>query len=90
MIQLMMVIEQINWLAFLIQFGLASFGLTAVYCSMVSDKPVLKKAAPYIGLMAQPFWLYSAYSTKAWGMLIVCSCYTLIYFKAVFKHRRGL
>ena len=73
------------WLS---QTLLAVFGLSAVYMSMVSESLTAKKWAPVVGLIAQPFWLYSGIQAKQWGAVTLCVVYSAIYLKAASKSMR--
>lgn len=53
-------------------------GLIALYLTLNND-PKYSKYAPIFGLLGQPSWLYSAYYTEQYGVLIVSVCYTLLW-----------
>lgn len=67
------------------QYLIAIFGLSAVWMSMVSDRPSHRKWAPVVGLCGQPFWLYSTGSAQQWGMFALCCAYTAIYARGAWK-----
>ena len=39
------------------------------------------KAASVVGLLAQPFWLYTTYQAHQWGIFFICVLYTAMYVK---------
>ena len=43
------------------QVVILTFGVTAVFLSQL-DSMTAKRAAPIIGLLAEPFWLYTSYN----------------------------
>lgn len=58
------------------QFFIALFGVTAVTLSQ-SQLPQRRKYASVFGLIGQPFWFYSAYTSEQWGIFALCILYTL-------------
>lgn len=60
------------------QIGIALFGVIGVALSQTKE-PSKRKWASIFGLCAQPFWFYSAYTTKQWGMFFVCFLYASSY-----------
>jgi len=71
------------------QLFIATFGLAAVYMSMVSENANARRWAPVVGLLGQPFWLYSTGSAAQWGMFALCCAYTAIYAKASIRLMRS-
>lgn len=67
------------------QIFLAVFGLAAMYFAM-GDNPLLRKWAPVVGLAGQPFWFIATIPTKQWGMVLLCTAYSLIYIKGIWSH----
>ena len=39
-----------------------------------------------LGLVAQPFWIYSAYTTGAWGIGILAIVYMLFYVRGIYNN----
>lgn len=70
------------------QILLAALGLAALYMSMVAESQTAKYWAPFVGLSAQPFWLYSAVEANQWGAFGLCCAYSFVYLKAVSKSVR--
>lgn len=60
------------------QFGLAFFGITALALAYVPDWPI-SKYSPFIGLLGQPFWLYSGAKAKMWGVFSMSIVYSIVY-----------
>lgn len=48
------------------------------------DKP--KKYAPVIGLLSQPFWFYSSYTTELWGVFFLSFGYTAAWCLGFYNH----
>ena len=61
------------------QVFIMAFGLTATYLSFVRTEVWAKTIAPIVAIIAQPFWLYSTYTSNKPGMFLICCVYTLIY-----------
>jgi hypothetical protein len=49
-------------------------GLGTVYLTTSLEASHRRLASP-VGLLAQPFWFYSAYTTEAWGILILSAVF---------------
>ena len=62
----------------MIQFFMALFGLTSIYCAM-GKSARLRKWAPIIGLAGQPAWAWFAWQSQAWGLGVLVLAYTLVY-----------
>lgn len=62
------------------QIFIALFGVTAIALSQ-SQLEQRRKWAPIFGLIGQPFWFYSAWETKQWGIFFLCFLYTLAWGK---------
>jgi multisubunit Na+/H+ antiporter MnhB subunit len=60
------------------QAALAFFGLTALWLAMGTSARG-RRWAPVLGLMGQPWWLLHAWSTSAWGLLVLSLAYTAVY-----------
>lgn len=67
------------------QVGIAVLGVTAIYMSQSKDKTV-RRWAPVVGLMAQPFWFISAWQSEQWGIFVLCICYTLAWAKGLWNN----
>lgn len=62
----------------LIQLALAVFGLSALAMAL-GKNPRLRKWAPIVGLLGQPFWLWFALRVDAWGLFAISLAYTGVY-----------
>lgn len=63
----------------IIQTLLLVLSAAAIALVMHGGKRV-KLAGCTVGLLAQPFWLVSAWQSNAWGILILTLWYTGVYF----------
>lgn len=72
----------------IVQLLLAVFGLTGLWMAL-SPRPVLRHWAPFVGVLAQPFWLWFAVDSHAWGMFAISLAYTGVYLGAIRKAIRG-
>lgn len=66
----------------MIQFLIAAFGLTSIYFAM-GHNPRLRRWAPIIGLMGQPFWAIFAWQSEGWGLAVLVAAYTLVYIEGI-------
>jgi hypothetical protein len=71
-----------------IQLAIAIFGLTCMYCAL-SQRDILRKWAPVIGLAGQPFWFLATVPNAQWGMVALCVGYTLVYINACMNNFGG-
>lgn len=73
-----------------LQWVLAFIGYLTIYLSMISKNHKDNYAAPFIGLLGQPFWLYLTFTNHLFGMFLVCSGYTFFYAAACWKNLKLL
>ena len=66
----------------LIQVAIALMGGLAAWLSF-SPTPTHKVRAAWIGLCAQPFWLYSTFEAQQWGMFAVALVYTAAFVRGL-------
>jgi len=66
------------------QILLAALSLTAIACTQFDVE--LHKYAPLFGLMSQPFWLYSSYKSKLWGIFTTSVVFTFIWAYGFYTH----
>ncbi len=59
-------------------------GVTAIFLTQ-STKQEFRKYAPIFGLIGQPFWFYSAYTSEQWGIFVLCIFYTFAWAKGIFN-----
>lgn len=64
------------------QLFIALFGLTSMWMALGNSAP-LRKWAPVLGLLGQPFWFAATVPTQQWGMVALCVAYTLVYLNGV-------
>lgn len=67
------------------QLLLAGCGLFALIGAMLISNPHIKRAAPWVGLCGQPFWLYETFIVSQWGMFALSVAYTAVYVAAIVK-----
>jgi len=66
-----------------VQFAIIIFSISAIW--------LLSSDAPYsrwgfiIGLAGQPFWFYSSYKNKEWGVFIVSVFFTISYTRGIYN-----
>jgi hypothetical protein len=58
------------------QIGIAAFGVTAVFLSQ-DKRPRVQRWGSVFGLIGQPFWIWTALHTQAWGILFLTPFYAL-------------
>jgi hypothetical protein len=59
-------------------------GASSIYLVGRNDK--ISKYGFIIGLMSQPFWLYSTSMDKNWGMFALCLVYTFSWINGIYNH----
>ena len=67
------------------QFGIALFGVTAIFLSQDS-RPAYSRWACVFGLCGQPFWVYATVSAGQWGMVALCGLYTWAWYRGFKRH----
>ena len=60
--------------AVLSQVGIAVFEVADVLCTQLD--PQWHKWASVLGLVGQPFWFYSSWTTRQWGIFALSILYT--------------
>jgi hypothetical protein len=60
------------------------FGASAIW--LVSRKENWKKWGYILGLLAQPFWLYSTFTDKQWGMFCLSLFYTYSWIQGIYNY----
>ncbi len=48
-------------------------------------RPAWRKWGPVIAIIAQPFWIYAAYSAKQWGILASTFLYTAAWMRGIYN-----
>lgn len=77
-------------IAVLVQVGLVSFGLTAMWLALGTNAR-LRRWAPVIGLVGQCFWFAFAWQAHksgvdVAGLVALCCAYTAVYARGVWIH----
>lgn len=60
---------------FIAQLCIGLFGVTAVFLSQ-HPAPVIRRWSAVVGLIAQPFWFYTAFVHGQWGIFFLAFLYT--------------
>lgn len=71
----------------LAQLGIAMFGLSALWMA-VGNNPRARRWACIVGLGGQPFWIWFALSSEAWGVLLLTAGYTAVYLRGAWVQWR--
>lgn len=66
----------------IIQFNVALLGLASIYCAM-HTRAAVRRFAPILGLIGQPFWFYVTITAGQWGMVALCAAYTVVYVRTL-------
>lgn len=59
-------------------------GLSSVFLSQSASNN-LQRYACLFGIVAQPFWFYSAYTAEQWGILVLAFIYTAGWSQGVYN-----
>lgn len=65
------------------QIAILVLGVGAVYLSQ-DPKPKVSRWAGILGLVSQPFWFYSSYTTESWGIFLASFLYTYCWGRGVY------
>ena len=68
----MSIFDITTWL-FLLRISKPAYSMTA------------KRAAPIIGLLAEPFWLYTSYNAGQWGVFCLGFVYIFVWLFSFYK-----
>ena len=60
--------------------GIMVFGVTAIWLSQDRDEK-FRKWASVFGLLGQPFWFYSSFTSEQWGIFFLSFLYSWSWFK---------
>lgn len=66
------------------QIGIAIFGLSAVWLSQ-DHRAGVRRWAPIIGMISQPFWFYSSWSASQWGIFLCAIVYTIAWARGIYN-----
>lgn len=67
------------------QIAIAIFGVTAVWLSQ-EKSPDRRKWACIFGLIGQPFWFYSSFTSGQWGIFALCFLYSWAWYRGYRQH----
>ena len=57
------------------QVVIGGLGLATIFL-VTSQEEAVRRLAPPLGLLAQPFWYWTSYSNEQWGILVLSLLYT--------------
>lgn len=66
----------------IVQVLIAVLGVGAVWLSQ-DERPHLRKYACIFGLLGQPLWFYTSWSTEQWGIFALSFVYTIAWLKGL-------
>jgi len=66
----------------IIQFSVALIGFASIYSALHASASV-RRFAPILGLVGQPFWFYVTITAGQWGMVALCAAYTVVYVRSL-------
>jgi nicotinamide riboside transporter PnuC len=66
------------------QIGIIIFGCSAIW--LVSRKEEWKRWGYILGLLGQPFWFYSAWENKQYGIMILTAFYTYSWSQGIYNY----
>lgn len=67
------------------QIGIALTGAIAVWLSQ-DERECMRRFACIFGVIGQPFWFYSAYTTEQWGVFMVSILYAIAWVKGLWSY----
>ncbi len=68
-----------------VQFLIACTGITALWITQQKNER-LKKYACIVGIIGQPFWIYSTYHSEQWGIFTLCFFYSYIWCLGIYNN----
>jgi len=66
------------------QIGIVLFGLSAVW--LIGRKEKWSRWGFILGLMSQPFFIYTAWKHEQWGLFILSICYVYVWFQGIYNY----
>ncbi|WP_027064581.1 hypothetical protein [Maribacter sp. Hel_I_7] len=66
------------------QIGIMIFGASAIW--FVGRKESWKRWGYILGLLGQPFWIYSSVVNEQWGILIMTLFYTYSWSQGIYNY----
>lgn len=67
------------------QIAIVLLGIGSLY--FYNNKNIVWGAS--LGLLAEPFWFYSAYTTEQWGIFVSACMYTCLFVYGLWKAQIG-
>ena len=67
------------------QTAIALLSSVAVWLTQMSS-PRAQRLAPILGILSQPFWFYSAWTSEQWGVFVACIVCALAWANGLRKH----
>ena len=68
------------------QVGLLLFGAAAIYLVGLEPNNPYQKWGYVVGLISQPFWLYSSFKMRNWGIFYLSIFYTYSWGVGIVNH----
>lgn len=69
----------------LTQIAIFIFGVSAILLVGYKDDEI-RKWGFVLGLIGQPFWIYSSYQSEQWGILLMTLFYTFSWSRGIYTH----
>lgn len=67
------------------QVAIALFGTSAIFV-VGSRRLSVRRWAYVLGLLSQPFWFYTTYTHRQWGIFALCFVYALSWVRGFYNH----
>ena len=72
----------------IIQITITVSGLLALFLT-TRESTRYKFNGALVGLIGQPFWLYTAAQNQQWGVFIMAACFTAVYIDIAIRQLRA-
>jgi len=73
----------------LAQLGMSVFGVAALLMAY-SNRPLLRKWSPLVGLAGQPFWAAFAWVVSSWALALLVPAFSAVYLYGIWMRWRGV
>lgn len=70
------------------QIAIALLGVGAMLCMNMRDGTKWRRYGPVLGLLGQPFWIYTSVQHQQWGMLFINALYTAVWTMGIWQQWR--
>jgi hypothetical protein len=67
------------------QIAIAFTGVVALWLSQ-DRRHGARRWSPIFGLLAQPFWFYTAFTHQQWGVFTLCFLYTASWLRGLWNY----